>query len=183
MIFTSDALSLFRYLLIQCSTILPTALTQVEHRSDMKVIFLHDDVIKWKHFPCYWPFVWGIHRSPVNSRTKASDAELWCFLWSVPEPTVEQTMETPVIWDTITLIMASLQCIHPCGWALVHLLLVLCSSNIIWLIFSQIQNKIKWRLQIKKNSNFTILQKQYMRHTLWSCLIRCINMKWIQPEL
>ena len=23
-------------------------------------------VIKWKHFPRYWPFVWGIHRSPVN---------------------------------------------------------------------------------------------------------------------
>ena len=26
----------------------------------------HDDVIKWKHSPCYWPFVRGIHRSPVN---------------------------------------------------------------------------------------------------------------------
>ena len=30
----------------------------------------HDDVIKWKHFPCYWPFVPGIHRSPVNSPHK-----------------------------------------------------------------------------------------------------------------
>ena len=28
---------------------------------------LHDDVIKWKHFPRYGPFAWGIHRSPVNS--------------------------------------------------------------------------------------------------------------------
>ena len=27
----------------------------------------HDDVIKWKHFPRYWPSVRGIHRSPVNS--------------------------------------------------------------------------------------------------------------------
>ena len=26
----------------------------------------HDDVIKWKHFPRNWPFVWEIHRSPVN---------------------------------------------------------------------------------------------------------------------
>ena len=26
----------------------------------------HDDVIKWKHFPRYWPFVRGIHRFPVN---------------------------------------------------------------------------------------------------------------------
>ena len=30
----------------------------------------HDDVIKWKHFPRYWPFVWGIHRSPMNSPHK-----------------------------------------------------------------------------------------------------------------
>ena len=26
----------------------------------------HNDVIKWKHFPRYWPFIRGIHRSPVN---------------------------------------------------------------------------------------------------------------------
>ena len=30
----------------------------------------HDDVIKWKHFPRYWPFVREIHRSPVNSPHK-----------------------------------------------------------------------------------------------------------------
>ena len=30
----------------------------------------HDDVIKWKHFPCYWPFVRGIHRPPLNSPYK-----------------------------------------------------------------------------------------------------------------
>ena len=30
----------------------------------------HDDVIKWKHFPCNWPFVRGIHRSPVKSPHK-----------------------------------------------------------------------------------------------------------------
>ena len=31
---------------------------------------LYDDVIKWKHFPRYWPFVRGIHRFPVNSPHK-----------------------------------------------------------------------------------------------------------------
>ena len=36
----------------------------------------HDDVIKWKHFPRYWPFVRAIHRSRGIPRTKASDAEL-----------------------------------------------------------------------------------------------------------
>ena len=31
---------------------------------------VHDDVIKWKNFQRYWPFVWGNHRSPVNSPHK-----------------------------------------------------------------------------------------------------------------
>ena len=44
----------------------------------------HNDVIKWKPFPRYWPFVWGIHRSRWIPLTKASDAELWCFLLSTP---------------------------------------------------------------------------------------------------
>ena len=30
--------------------------------------------------------------------TKASYAELWCFPWSVPEQTVQRTIETQVIW-------------------------------------------------------------------------------------
>ena len=30
----------------------------------------HDDVIKWKHYPRYWPSVRGIHWSPVNSPHK-----------------------------------------------------------------------------------------------------------------
>ena len=34
------------------------------------VILHHDDVIKWKRFPRYWPFVRRIHRSPVNSPHK-----------------------------------------------------------------------------------------------------------------
>ena len=34
----------------------------------------HDDVIKWKHFPRNWPFVRGIHRSPVKSPHKGQ----WC---------------------------------------------------------------------------------------------------------
>ena len=33
-----------------------------------------DDVIIWKHFPRYWPFVQGVYRSPVNSTHKGQ----WC---------------------------------------------------------------------------------------------------------
>ena len=30
----------------------------------------HDDVIKWKHFPRFWPFVRGIQKSPLKSPHK-----------------------------------------------------------------------------------------------------------------
>ena len=40
--------------------------------------------------------------------TKASDTEIWCFLWSVPEQTFEQPVVLPVDWDAIVLIMTSL---------------------------------------------------------------------------
>ena len=40
------------------------------HWRIIAVLTQHNDVIKWKHFPRYWPFVRGIHRSPVNSPHK-----------------------------------------------------------------------------------------------------------------
>ena len=36
----------------------------------VNIFISHDDVIKWKYFPRHWPFVRGIHRSPVNSPHK-----------------------------------------------------------------------------------------------------------------
>ena len=38
----------------------------IDVQVNTRVYNLHNDVIKWKHFPRYWPFVRGIHRSPVN---------------------------------------------------------------------------------------------------------------------
>ena len=40
----------------------------------------HDDVIKWKHFPRYWPFFAG--NSPVNSPHKDQWRGALFFLWS-----------------------------------------------------------------------------------------------------
>ena len=42
----------------------------------------HDDVIKWKHFPRYCPFVPGIHRSPLNSPRKGQwrGALMFCLI-------------------------------------------------------------------------------------------------------
>ena len=43
---------------------------------------VHDDVIKWKHFPRCWPFVREIHRSPVNSPHKGQwrGALMFCLI-------------------------------------------------------------------------------------------------------
>ena len=54
------------------------------HRSrESTMHWYHDDVIKWKHFPRYWPFVWGIHRSPVNSPHKGQwrGALMFTLIW------------------------------------------------------------------------------------------------------
>ena len=71
-------------------------------------ICIYDDVIKRKQFPRYWAFVRETTGHRWISLRKASDAELWCFPWSAPEQMDEKTMETPVIWDAIALIMTSL---------------------------------------------------------------------------
>ena len=62
--------------------ILPS--TDSDIQSTLELV-THDDVIKWKHVPRNWPFVRGIHRSRWIPHTKASDAELWCFIWSASE--------------------------------------------------------------------------------------------------
>ena len=71
-------------------------------------ITFHDDVIKWKHFPRNWPFVTGIYLSLVDFPHKGQ--WLWWFFLSTPEQMVEQTTETPGIWDAMELIMTSLKC-------------------------------------------------------------------------
>ena len=48
-----------------------------------------DDVMKGKYVPRYWPFVREITGHRWIPLTKASDAKLWCFLWSAPDQTVE----------------------------------------------------------------------------------------------
>ena len=43
---------------------------KINNTSANEYPLIHDDVIKWKHFPRYWPLVRGIHRSPVKSPHK-----------------------------------------------------------------------------------------------------------------
>ena len=88
----------------------------------------HDDVIRWKHFLRYWPFVGGIHWPPVDSPHKGSVTRGFVFLCA-PEQTVEHTIETPVIWDAITLIMTSQMILYIFSWWIVKLQL---SRSVVW---------------------------------------------------
>ena len=64
-----------------------TGVTVVCHNNSLRchqwqqIWHSHDDVIKWKHIPRYWPFVRGIHRSPVNSPHKGQWRKALMFSW------------------------------------------------------------------------------------------------------
>ena len=62
--------TLFREDYIILIGLIPDCLTKILISSRQTGLQFHDDVIKWKHFPRYWPFERGIHRSPVNSPHK-----------------------------------------------------------------------------------------------------------------
>ena len=64
--------SLVKQWLFACSV--PSRyLDQIEPFSSVphfNVMWIHDDITTWKHFPRYWPFVCLIYRSPMNSPHK-----------------------------------------------------------------------------------------------------------------
>ena len=70
----------------------------------------HDDVIKWDHFPRYWPFVRRIYRLPVNSPHKGQrrGALMFSLICTWINAWVNNLIVRLVIWDTIALIMTSL---------------------------------------------------------------------------
>ena len=67
----------------------------------------HEDIIKWKHFPCNRTFMWGIHRLLVNTPHKSQwpGALMFSLLCTWINGWVNNY--ELVIWDTITLIMTS----------------------------------------------------------------------------
>ena len=67
-----------------------------------------------KTFPRYRPFVRGIHRSPVNSPHKGQWHGALMFLWSAPEQTVEEIIETPMFAFLNDGVFPSHECLSPC---------------------------------------------------------------------
>ena len=72
----------------------------------------------------------------------------------------------------------------PAFWGYPRLLMITYFIESYW-IPSQKKTKSKWQI-LKNSPKFYICEfwnKHYMRHTFWSCLIRCANMKWIRRVL
>ena len=129
--------SAFRYLCIPYSK---HTIIFLYSFKDLNSLQNHDVVIKWKNFRVTDP-LWGEsagHRwIPL---TEASDAERWYFPWSAPGQMVEQTIETPVIWDAIALIMTSLQ------WV-IH-----------YLLYRWIDNEVHWKCITSYKQMMTIMK-------------------------
>ena len=64
----------FGFALLSLSTDLPPHWLYHQWGTCIHWCLVHGDVIKWKHFLCYWPFVRGIHQSPVVCPHKGQ----WC---------------------------------------------------------------------------------------------------------
>ena len=70
--------SLFWFTLYEISRVSKTG-----HHAERYLSGTHDDVIKWKLFRVTGHLCGEFTGLRWIPRTKASDAELWCFLWSV----------------------------------------------------------------------------------------------------
>ena len=75
---------------------------------DNKGHTIHVDVLKWKQFRVTGPLSGNPPATGGFPSQRSVTRSFDGFFKSAPEQTVEQTIETPVIWDDIELIMTSL---------------------------------------------------------------------------
>ena len=68
---------------------------------------LHEDVMTWKRFPYYWPFVRGIHCSE-----RIHNAQLWWFCRH-KQSVSNRTVEMQVICDAMTIMRCHRSCEFP----------------------------------------------------------------------
>ena len=116
---------------INRDTIVTSSLKFYPKKMASYIIQWHDDIIKWKHFLRYWPFVWGIHRSPVNSPHKGQwrGALMFSLICAWLN---EWTIVRLVIWDATALIMTSLKCYDVIAQVLLERDGIIYHTMVIW---------------------------------------------------
>ena len=87
----------------------------------------HDDILKWKSYPCYWPLVRGIHRSPMNSPHKGEwhGALIFSLIWTngwANNRDAGQGYETPSrsLWRHCNVMINRERCISLWGTWCIH---------------------------------------------------------------
>ena len=80
--------------------------------TDTKPAFVQVMVSWWRHQMEFSALLALCEGNPPVTGGSPQKGQFWCFLLS-PEQTVQQKIETPVIWDVIALIMTSLYCWQP----------------------------------------------------------------------
>ena len=112
--------------------------------------------------------------------TKASDAELWCFLWFAPEQTIEQTIVRLVIRDAIHDVSVMNKPIIAHTEIISHMqrLLLLDCSHVIW--------DYKWRLgcfDFAKWPNVPYKILSTNSHICaWAVVVVFIGTEWSFPD-
>ena len=90
--------SVERYLFI---SLLYHPIVPVTVKQPSRICIKHDGIIKWKIFPCYWPFVGGIHQSLVDSPHSGHWSVALIFSLMCAWINAGHPAEAPVIWDAI----------------------------------------------------------------------------------
>ena len=112
----------------------------------------HDGVIDWKHFPRYWPFVRGIHRSLVNSPHKVQwrgaltvffDVHLYKRLSKL---SIRPWFKTPSrsLWCHCNAMISMPYAIDACGHIYASVNLVIIGSGITVIRRSGHYNDVTW---------------------------------------
>ena len=77
------------HLFLNHAMVLPCKVFSSCDYDSLDISAIHDDVIKWEHFPLTGPLCGEFTSHGWIPHTKASYTELWYFLWSAPEKMAE----------------------------------------------------------------------------------------------
>ena len=77
---------------------------------DLAIAWWRHDIMMTSSNSRYWPFVRGIHRSPVDSPHRRPVTQNSDVLFDVLEQKFEQTVDMLAIWGVMARIVTSLHC-------------------------------------------------------------------------
>ena len=108
--------------------------------------------------------------------TKASDAELWCFIWSAPGQAVEQTIEMLLIWDASRSLWYHF---NECYWygALTHCPL----GNVAIILNVWFWNIFQWLVSMYFQCHIVMTSQYWFRSWLGAVMQQAVTWASVKP--